>query len=149
MLSPHTFLQEIIASLRTTIAPAIAEPFPKAQAYMAAVILEFVARQVEERTHQLDAKRQILDTLFAEVEQILTEHAVPYADWPALAGERSLLLADTAQAVRHQEERLCRLIETLYAHRDALGPQLFTALNHRIRTALRAMLDHDLEVAKP
>ena len=67
MLSPQTFLEAIITSLRTTIAPAISEPFPKAQAYMAAVILEFVARQVEERTQSTEAKRQILDAGTAEL----------------------------------------------------------------------------------
>src|SRR4029077_6230243 len=50
MIPAKQLLSEIVTSLREVIAPAIAEPYPKAQAYMAAVILEFVARQVEERS---------------------------------------------------------------------------------------------------
>jgi hypothetical protein len=42
-------LGEVVVALRNVIATAIAEPYPKTQAYMAALILEFVARQVEER----------------------------------------------------------------------------------------------------
>jgi hypothetical protein len=147
MLSPQTFLEAIITSLRTTIAPAISEPFPKAQAYMAAVILEFVARQVEERTQSTEAKRQILDELFAEIDKVLTAHAVSHTDWPGLAAES--YPTETAQAVHDQEARLCRVIETLYAHRDTLGPELFETLNQCVRTALRATLDQDLQVAKP
>lgn len=147
MLSPQIFLEAIITSLRTTIAPAISEPFPKAQAYMAAVILGFVARQVEERTQSTEAKRQILDDLFVEVDNVLAEHAISHANWPGLAAEPEP--TDTAQAVHRQEEHLCHLIETLYAQREMLGPQLFGTLNQGVRIALRAVLDQDLQVAKP
>ena len=58
MLSAHHFLEEVITSLRTVIVPAISEPYPKAQAAMAAVLLEFVARQVEERSDVSQAKEQ-------------------------------------------------------------------------------------------
>ena len=45
MIPVKHLLGEVIASLRNVIAPAIAEPYPKAQAYMAAVILEFVPNE--------------------------------------------------------------------------------------------------------
>ena len=47
MLSPHKFIDEIIASLRNVIAPAIADPHPKAQAYMADVFLVDIIGQEE------------------------------------------------------------------------------------------------------
>ena len=50
MLTAHHLLEEVIASLRNVIAPAIADPYPKAQAYMTAVILEFVSRQPTKQT---------------------------------------------------------------------------------------------------
>src|SRR5206468_3040516 len=49
MISAKQLLGEIVNSLRNVIAPAIDDPYPKAQAYMAAVILDFVSRQVKER----------------------------------------------------------------------------------------------------
>jgi hypothetical protein len=49
MIPAKQLLREVVSALRNVIAAAIAEPYPKTQAYMAALILEFVARQVEER----------------------------------------------------------------------------------------------------
>ena len=46
MIEAKQLLNEIAKALRNVIAPAITEPYPKAQAFMAAVIIEFVARQV-------------------------------------------------------------------------------------------------------
>jgi hypothetical protein len=129
MLPAHRFLDEIIASLRGVIAPAVADPYARAQAYMAAVILEFVARQVEERSDLEQAKARALDELFA--------------DLPALLGGRALPPHDDAGA----EARLCRVIDWLYAERSRLGPEIFTAANARVRRALRQRLDEDLKVA--
>jgi hypothetical protein len=129
MLPAHRFLDEIIASLRTVIAPAIADPYAKAQAYMAAVILEFVARQVEERSDLERAKARALDQLFA--------------DLPGLVGGSTLPPEDDAGA----EARLCRVIDWLYAERARLGPDIFTAANMRVRRTLRELLDEDLKVA--
>ena len=46
MLSAKLLLGEIATSLRQVIGPAISEPYPKAQAYMAATILDFISRQI-------------------------------------------------------------------------------------------------------
>jgi len=46
MIPAKQLIGEVVSSLRNVIGPAIDEPYPKAQAYMAAVILEFVSRQV-------------------------------------------------------------------------------------------------------
>lgn len=129
MLSARRFFDEIIASLRTVIAPAIAEPYPKAQAYMAAVILEFVARQVEERRDIATEKERALAALFRDLPAVLHGTGPPAAD----DGDH--------------ETRLCRLIEWLYAEKDRLGPEVFAAANARVRQALRQGLDQDLRVA--
>jgi hypothetical protein len=129
MLSARHLLEEVVASLRTVIAPAIVEPYPKSQAYMAAVILEFVSRQVEER-HDIDEeKTHTLNELFQDLSSLLAGKE------PAVA------------SIPDQEAHLCRLIEWLYAEKDRLGPETFAAANQRVRAALRQLLDQELKVA--
>jgi hypothetical protein len=128
MLLAHRLLEEVIASLRNVIAPAIPAPYPKAQAYMAAVVLEFVSRQVEERRDIMTEKEHALTELFSDLSTILDGKLLP-AESP------------------DREARLCRLIEWLYAEKDRLGPDVFAAANTRVRTALRQLLNQELKVA--
>jgi hypothetical protein len=109
--------------------PAIDEPYPKAQAYMAAVILEFASRQVEERADIEQQKDSALNALFHDL--------IKVADISRLGGDKA-----------EGEMRLCRLIEWLYERRDHLGEETFTAANQRIRHILRQMLDQELRIAK-
>jgi len=129
MISAKQLLSEIVNSLRNVIAPTINEPYPKAQAYMAAVILEFVSRQVEERADIEQQKDFARRALFHDLANL--------AEVTRLAGDEA-----------EGEMRLCRLIERLYEERDHLGEEIFTAANQRIRQALRHMLAQDLKVAK-
>ena len=128
MLSAHRLLEEIVTSLRNVIAPAIAEPYPKAQAYMAAVILELISRQVEERHDIPNEKTQILNSVFADLGSLFTDKAPSLKD-------------------PDQEARLCRLIEWLYSEKDRLGPEAFAIANQRVRAALRQLLDQELKIA--
>jgi flagellar biosynthesis/type III secretory pathway protein FliH len=143
MLSPHKFIDEIIASLRNVIAPAIADPYPKAQAYMAAVILEYVTRQVEERTDAVAEKQQELAAFFRDVGKTLADHGFSQVASTVLDNGQRETTLDQAQ-----EERLCRLIEALYAHREEMGPELFAELNQRVRASLRRLLDQELKVVR-
>jgi hypothetical protein len=129
MLTAHQLLNEIIASLRTVIAPAIPDPYPKAQAYMTAVILEFISRQVEERRDIAVEKANILNGLFGDLATVLSGQSLPKGD-----------NAD-------HEARLCRVIEWLYTEKDRLGSEAFNAANRRVRAALRQLLDQELKVA--
>ena len=129
MLTAHQLLNEIISSLRNVIGPAIPDPYPKAQAFMAAVILEFVSRQVEERHDIAAGKDTILLKTFTDLSFVLTGKELP------TTGE-----AD-------KEARLCRLIEWLYAEKDRLGAEAFNAANQRVRTALRELLNQELKIA--
>src|SRR5689334_18603826 len=115
MLTAHHLLEEVIASLRNVIAPAIADPYPKVQAYMTAVILEFVARQVEERKDILNEKEHILNNLFSDLGSLLNDKAPASQD-------------------SDQEARLCRLIEWLYTEKERLGPETFTTINQKVRS---------------
>jgi hypothetical protein len=129
MLPAHRFLDAVIASLRDVIAPAIADPYAKGQAYMAAVLLESVSRQVEERGDIELEKAHALEALSGDLAAVLAGRAVPGPDDGA------------------GEARLCRLIEWLYAERERLGPETFAAANGRVRRALRQLLDAELKVA--
>jgi len=128
MIAVKELLAEIIDSLRNVIAPAIAEPYPKTQAYMAAVILEFVARQVDERSDLAAAKDAALTTLFERL------------------GEAGVLKGDATRGPV-TEARLCAVIEDLYRQRATLGDETFTAANQLVRATLRQLLDQDLRVA--
>jgi hypothetical protein len=130
MIPVKHLLDEVVASLKNVIAPAVAEPYPKAQAYMAAVILEFIARQVDERVDLAAGKQTALDELFARLSRI---------------GALQPVVGDGAAS----EARLCELIERLYTERSSLGEEVFTAANRLVRETLRQLLDHDLKVAGP
>ena len=129
MLRPHRMLEEVIASLRNVIAPAITEPHPKTQAYMAAVILEIVARSVEERRDLAEAKERAVARLFEDLREI-----VPGPP-PEPSGESA-------------EERVAAAIRALDADRERLGEATFAAAERRVRQAIRELLDRDLEVVK-
>ena len=128
MIQAKQLLSEIISSLRNVIAPAVAEPYAKSQAYMAAVILEFVARQVKERTDIAAEKQAALHALFQDLMRL------PDAKRIAGQGEET-------------DAALCELIERLYAQREGLGEEAFNAANTRIRLALRQILDQELRIA--
>jgi hypothetical protein len=122
-------LEEVIASLRGVIAPAISAPYPKTQAYMAAVILETLARAIEERGDVAEAKRRSIEQLFADL------------------GDLGVGATVEGRGRVGDDERLVRLVEVLYADRESLGEERFTAANRRVRQTLRDLLDADLKIA--
>lgn len=122
-------LLEVITSLKNVIAPAIPEPYPKTQAYMAAVILEMVARSLEDRRDLAEAKDGAVAALVAELGALGI--AVP----SAAAGD---------DAERH----VGRMIVALDADRGRLGEETYGAAKQHVRRALRVLLDQDLQVAK-
>ena len=119
-------LEEVIASLRGVVAPAISAPYPKTQAYMAAVILEFLARAIEERSDVAEAKKRSIERLFADI--------------------RGLGVVTPAAMHGDGESRLAKLIEALYADRERLGEARFNAANQRVRRTLRDLLDGELKI---
>jgi hypothetical protein len=130
MLSAHRLLDEVIASLRNVIGPAVEDPYAKAQAFMAAVILEFVARQVEERGDVERGRHSALAAAFANLARIPGVEPLIEHDGPP----------DAAQ--------LSTLIERLYAERARLGESTFAAANKRVRSALRELLDQELKIVE-
>jgi len=128
MLSTKLLVGEIVSSLRQVIGPAISEPYPKAQAYMAATILEFVARQIEERGASDSENEAVLEALFDDIGKL----GLP---------------ARIASVDSRDEAALSELIARLYQARGEIGESVFAAANRRVRGALRDLLNLDLEVA--
>lgn len=128
MIPPRQLIHAIIDSLRNVIGPAIAEPYPKSQAFMAAVILEFVARQIDERSDIAAGKHDAINGLLDELARMPT------------------LKPFTAEKNHTDDAEVCSLIERLYAERETLGADAFAAANASVRAALRRMLDQDLIV---
>ncbi len=129
MIPAKQLLNDVVTALREVIAPAVTEQYAKSQAYMAAVILEFVARQVEERGDLEEQKHSVMVDLLRDLSRM-----------PEMNG---ILRGD------HLDEGgLCALIEHLYSERGRLGEEKFAAANGRVRQALRQLLDQDLKVAR-
>lgn len=127
MLSAKLLLGEIATSLRQVIGPAISEPYPKAQAYMAATILDFISRQIEERGAGESKKTAIIESLFDDLAKLrLPDGIVPVES--------------------RDEAAVSALIEHLYRARGEIGEGSFQAANQRVRQTLRSLLDLDLEV---
>lgn len=137
-LPPEQVLERIAGALRHQIGPAVDEPFAKTQAFMAAVILDKLARQL--RTAPAHARAD-------------------GDDWAQLAHDLEAQLA-TAAPLRLQsavaavgahgnggDAPLAALVAALYAERDQLGDERFSALLTRVRRTLRARLDRQLEYA--
>lgn len=122
-------LEEVVASLRGVIAPAISDPYPKTQAYMAAVILETLSRAIAERSDLAEAKRRSIERLFADL------------------GELGVGVSGEASGIGEDDARLANLVEALYADRERLGEARFAGANRRVRQTLRDLLDADLKIA--
>jgi len=127
MLPARMLIGEIVASLRNVIGPAISEPYPKAQAYMAATILEFVSRQIEDRGATESQKTEIIETLFDDLPKLgLPDRVVSGAS--------------------RDEAGLSDLVERLYGARSEIGDAAFESANHRLRQTLRKLLNLELTI---
>jgi hypothetical protein len=128
MTSAKHLLREIAWSLREVIAPATTEPYAKSQAYMAAVILDFVSRQIMERGDIAESKRGYLRIL--------------YDDLAGMSG-----VGDLVGKEEPSEANLSKIIEQLYSRRERMDEEAFAAANRRIRETLRELLNEELKVA--
>jgi hypothetical protein len=139
MIEPEQLLERLSTTLRRQIGPAVTEPFPRTQAFMASVILEKLARQL--RTAAGDAEADRADR------RVLTE------DLRALAGPTppprlARALADAAESSDASAgAALAAIVDALYAERDQLGPERFEQLLARVRRTLRARLDRQVAYA--
>lgn len=134
-MRPDDLLVRLAATLRGEIGPAVADPFAKTQAFMAAVILEKLGRQLGLADSQAKAELDDLTALADDLGRGLG------ASPPPRVGE-------ALRAVASGDGRaLGALIGALYAERGELGPDGFEASLGRVRVALRSRLDRQLEYA--
>jgi hypothetical protein len=133
-VNPDELLTRIAATLRSTVGPEVGDEVAKTQAFMAAVVLEKLAGQVrtaEDRRRADRADGARLETQLA---------AVMGASPPA-----TVRAATSQPGWAETNAGLAAAIAALYVERDALGPERFEAALARLRRALRARLDRELE----
>ena len=130
-------LERIAVILRQEIGPAVDGEYPRTQAFMAAVILEKLARQLALADEHAAAERADLTALLADLQGLLADEAAPA---PVRGAVDDL-------ALTRDDAALCRVIEALYAARAALGEARFAALLGRVRRTLRRSIDRRMAVA--
>lgn len=131
-------LARLARTLKRTVGPAVEGEYPKTQAYMSAVVLEKLARQLELADEHAAAEGADLAALLGDLEAALAEHPVPAA----------LGAAVEALALRRDAAARCALVSTLYAEREALGEARFDALLARVRRTLGADLARRMVYSK-
>ena len=130
-------LQRIARTLTRDVGPAIDAEYPKTQAFMAAVVLQKLGRQLGLEGAHRSADAEDLSALLEDLGSVLGE-----GDTPASVTGAVQTLTRTRDAAA-----LCALIETLYASRTELGAARFDALLGRVRETLRASIDRRMEYA--
>jgi hypothetical protein len=131
-------LERIARILRQDIGPAVTDEYARTQAFMAAVVLEKLGRQLALSAEHEGAESADLARLVADLRGLLTEGEAP-------APVRTAL---DALAERRDNAALCRLIEALYAARPTLGEARFAGALDRIRRTLRRSVDRRMEIAR-
>lgn len=127
-------LARMSVTMKTGIAPNTTGT-AKPQAYMAAVVLEKIAKQLEFAPEHAAQAQRDATALRSDLAGRTSSVALPGATQAAVAG-----LAADWDAVA-----LCNLVRALYADRAALGDDLFASLLGRVRLALRADIDRRME----
>jgi hypothetical protein len=130
---PDEMLARVAGVLRQTVGPGVGDDFARTQAYMAAVVLEKLARQVRSDQARQRANASDEAVLFRDLEEMLGADAPPSVQ----------AVLDTAEGA--SDARLGSLVGALYAERAALGAERFAAALARVRKTLRSRLDRELE----
>jgi hypothetical protein len=129
-------LQRIAQTLRKDIAPALDAEYPKTQAFMAAVVLDKLGRQIALAPAHAIAAEAELNALIADLNATSTDVPQPVRD----------AIATLARA--RSAESLSRLVETLYASKAALGERRFDELLALVRRTLRGDIERRMEFAE-
>jgi hypothetical protein len=135
-MAPEDLLDEVARALRHEVGPAVVEPYPKTQAFMAAVVLEKLAGQLRGA-----AERERAD---------LADRAALLADLEADLGPSGPAALREALAAAHRDPgagALGGVVAALYQVRGDLGEERFERLLGRARATLRARLDRQLAYA--
>ncbi len=136
-MNADQLLERIATTLKRDIGPAVEGEYPKTQAFMAAVVLQKLGRQLG-----LAAVHKAADE--ADTLALLGDLRVTLEQAPPPAG---ITAAVATLAAQRDEQALCGLISALYGARAELGEERFTALLGRVRKNLRASIDRRMVYA--
>lgn len=136
MVARHELVGRLAGAMRNHIAPSVADEYERTQAFMVAVILDKVAKELSLADEHERAERIDVESLHAD----LAAH---------LGADVPTAVADSWSAARHAGtyHSLAPLVDALHAHRDAMGTERVEAALTRIRAYLRRHLDRAMEVA--
>ena len=142
MTAPHELIRRVADVLRTEVGPA-ATGGAGARAYGASAVLRRVARGLELSREHAEADESDRRRLHDDVADLLagTSDAAP-APLAAVAA-----LGD-ADYEGDYKAALDRLVASLHQDRSQLPEATFERTLARVRLALRAVLDRELEVAR-
>ena len=132
MMPTDEMLNRLATILRQRIGPEIGEPYAKTQAFMAAVVLQKLARQVNLLEQHTAANSKDSGLLISDLVQLL-----------AIDSPKQLRV--TLDAVQNKDASISIFIEALYASRNELGQDRFEIILNRVRRSLRSRLDRQLE----
>jgi hypothetical protein len=130
-------LLRIASTLKEDIAPAIEAEYPKTQAFMAAVVLQKLGRQLALAPAHAEANDADFDALIADL-----------AAATAMSTPDAVRQAIEALAQAPDAATLSQLVRSLYANRAELGERRFDELLARVRATLRAGIERRLEYAE-
>jgi len=135
-MEPADLLARMSKMFRADIGPAIADEYPRTQAYLSSVVLQKLSLQLRNAEAHAAAETSERAALVSDLEHLLAVAPVPASVSDAVAA-----LAASGDA------GLCALIEVLYAAREELGQARFETLLGRVRADLRRSIDRRMEVA--
>ena len=130
-MRPDELLDRVAVTLRTEIGPAVSGEFPRTQAFMAAVVIERIARGLRAADDTL--AQQELSELTADLDRLGA------FDVDAV---RNAALAATDDA------GLVALVQAIYSSCEELGQERSDSALQRVRTTLRVRIDRRVEVAR-
>lgn len=136
-MNADDLLRRMAHTLKREIGPAITDEYPKTQAFMAGVVLEKLARQIELAPLHAAAESADIAALIGALGELLAPAVVPAA----------LTVALVALARSRDQAALHGLVGALYETRAALGAELFERTLGRVRETLRADIDRQLAYA--
>lgn len=127
-------LERMSMLMKRQIGPAVADEYPRSQAYLGAVVLQKLSAELR---------------LSAEHDRAAAADRIALIDdlRPDLAGAPEAVANAFAGLESGGDQALCDFIATLYAQREALGTPLFEKLLTRVRVDLRSSIDRRMEIA--
>jgi|GEM_PF-515178 len=135
-MEPHALLARLAVTIRNDIAPEVGDGFARTQAFMASVVLDKLARQLELAADHAALEHAEIAALVVDLDGLLTG-----------ADAASVRAAVVALPTSDPTAGLAALVETVHRGRPDLGDARTDELLSRIRTVLRSRVDRQMAYA--